>query len=627
MMIRQADTVIIGTGCAGYNAADCLYTLGRTDIVILTEGVRMGTSRNTGSDKQTYYKLSVAGDQQDSVEAMAETLFEGGGVMGDVALCEAAGSLQGFYKLADLGVPFPTNEYGEYAGYKTDHDPRMRATSAGPLTSKYMTEALERAVTQKRIPVIGHMRVVRLLVADGRVHGLLALDTQTSELIAYRCRNIIAATGGPAAVYEASVYPESQTGMTGTLLTAGAEGRNLNEWQYGLASLKFRWNVSGTYQQVLPRYIAVDADGTESELLTEYFDNPFDAADRVFLKGYQWPFDVRRAAGSSMIDLIVHHATCRLGLRVYMDFTRNPSCIDHAGFEPLADETKQYLRNSGALAATPIERLRHMNPGAVKLYLDHGIDLAKEPLEVAVCAQHMNGGIAVGSHWETAVQGLYVCGEAAGTFGTYRPGGSALNATQVGSRRAAEAIAYGEPAALMEDAAFERLAGDAAGELPAPAYGAQSNLEERIQETQRRMSVSAAHVRDEAAMRETMELIYKRLQRDEITLRDPGELPRYHVYRDMLMAQYTVLSSMLAAAADRGSLGSALVLDGGGEPPGSLLQDYRMRGNREQAVNSALLTRLSGGEVSSEWVPVTPLPARDEWFENVWRGYRERTGK
>ena len=103
----------------------------------------MGTSRNTGSDKQTYYKLSLCGDEPDSISKMAEDLFAGGGVNGDTALAEAACSVRSFIKLANLGVPFPTNAYGEYVGYKTDHDPRQRATSAGPLTSRYMTECLE----------------------------------------------------------------------------------------------------------------------------------------------------------------------------------------------------------------------------------------------------------------------------------------------------------------------------------------------------------------------------------------------------------------------------------------------------------------------------------------------------
>ena len=147
------DAVVVGSGAAGYNAADWLYDLGCRDIALITDGIQRGTSRNTGSDKQTYYKLSLAGDAPDSVGAMAQELFDGEGVDGDIALAEAAGSVRSFIKLANLGVPFPTNRYGEYVGYRTDHEQRGRATSAGPLTSKYMPECLERAVRQKKIRI------------------------------------------------------------------------------------------------------------------------------------------------------------------------------------------------------------------------------------------------------------------------------------------------------------------------------------------------------------------------------------------------------------------------------------------------------------------------------------------
>ena len=133
------NTAIVGSGAAGYNAALRLREYGVEDVAIFTEGVKMGTSRNTGSDKQTYYKLNLCGDFADSPRAMAEDLFRGKCVDGDIAYAEAALSVPCFIPLAQLGVPFPVNRYGEYGGYKTDHDPRARATSAGPLTSKLMT--------------------------------------------------------------------------------------------------------------------------------------------------------------------------------------------------------------------------------------------------------------------------------------------------------------------------------------------------------------------------------------------------------------------------------------------------------------------------------------------------------
>ena len=337
-------TLIVGTGAAGFNAADTLYDLGVTDIAILTEGVSMGTSRNTGSDKQTYYKLTLAGGMPDSVRGMAETLFECGSMHGDIALCEAAGSAKAFFKLVSRGVPFPANEMGEYVGYKTDHDPAMRATSCGPLTSKLMTEALEKSVRAKNIPIVDGCRVIRLLTDENdgddttrqtKIAGCAALceDAITQDnpagLVFFLCDNLVWAAGGPSAIYKSTVYPESQTCAHGALFLAGVKGASLTESQYGIASTKFRWNLSGTYQQVLPRYISVDKDGTEHEFLNDYFPDASHQLTAIFLKGYEWPFDPRKIfkdgrRGSSAVDLAVF-AELQKGRRVYLDFMHNPT--------------------------------------------------------------------------------------------------------------------------------------------------------------------------------------------------------------------------------------------------------------------------------------------------------------
>ena len=196
---RVYDAVVVGTGCAGFNAADRLYHYGRRDIAILTDHVKGGTSRNTGSDKQTYYKLTLSGDEPDSVKQMAETYFAGQCMDGEHALCEAALSAKCFLRLCDLGVPFPVNRYGEYVGYKTDHDPRRRATSVGPLTSKRMTEALEKAVHEKGIEILDRYQVIAILTGqEGRATGLLCLKTTDMSFELVFAGYIVYATGGPA---------------------------------------------------------------------------------------------------------------------------------------------------------------------------------------------------------------------------------------------------------------------------------------------------------------------------------------------------------------------------------------------------------------------------------------------
>ena len=106
------------------------------------------------------------------------------------------------------------------------------------------------------------------------------------DLEAYVYENLIFAVGGPGGLYQASVYPPVHTGAIGLGLMAGAAANNLPESQYGLASLKFRWNVSGTYMQVIPRIISRAEDGIsdEKEFLPGYFDSPGEMNGRVFLK-------------------------------------------------------------------------------------------------------------------------------------------------------------------------------------------------------------------------------------------------------------------------------------------------------------------------------------------------------
>ena len=99
--VIKLHTVVVGSGAAGYNAALRLKKYGVDSVGIFTEGRNVGTSRNTGSDKQTYYKLNLCGNAPDSPGAMAKDLFAGRCVDGDVAYAEAALSVPCFLQLAE----------------------------------------------------------------------------------------------------------------------------------------------------------------------------------------------------------------------------------------------------------------------------------------------------------------------------------------------------------------------------------------------------------------------------------------------------------------------------------------------------------------------------------------------
>lgn len=635
--VYSLNTVVVGTGAAGFNAADRLYEFGQKDIAIVTDHVNAGTSRNTGSDKQTYYKLTLSGSEPDSVEEVAKTLFSGQCVDGDIALCEAALSTQCFLKLVELGVPFPRNRYGEYVGYKTDHDPLRRATSVGPYTSKAMTECIEKAVNTKKIPILDKLQVVKILRVGDKIKGILCLNLKNPEdpderYVAFNCINVIYATGGPAGMYADSVYPLGHYGSTGLAFEAGVTGKNLTEWQYGLASIKPRWNVSGTYMQVLPKFISTDMDGKDAhEFLFDFFTDKNNMLNKVFLKGYQWPFDVRKIDhGSSIIDILVYIETCMKSRRVFLDFRANPG-DGQIDFTALSDEAYGYLEKADAAFGTPIERLLRMNPPAVDFYKGKGVDLNTEVLEIALCAQHNNGGLGIDKWWQTNVEGFFAAGEAAASHGVYRPGGSALNAGQVGSTRAAQYIAakcQGTPESTENFfTEIEIAIGEVLGMGEATIHAGEENVQQIFDNAARRMSQVGAAFRNSSGIAAALEKIHDQITHFNEIVKISSPKSLYKVYRlyDVLLSQYVYLSAMNDYIKNGGkSRGSALYHTENGTCPYQNLPNL-FKFILDDASRSDLVQEVAYKVDSCgfHWRKVREIPHEDDFFENVWRSYRE----
>ncbi len=612
-------SVIVGGGCAALNCADTLFDLGMRDIAIVTNSLSFSTSINTGSDKQTYYKLSTSGDEKDSVYDMAKTLFSGGCTEGYHCLTEAAMSLKCFYKLVSLGVDFPQNEYGEYVGYRTDHDLRRRATSCGPLTSKFMAEALIRSVRSKDIDIIENKRAAKLIVDENKVRGVICVDTGTGEISVFLSPNVVLATGGPSGIYRASVYPSCHSGSLSLALEAGCQGVNLTEWQYGIASTDFRWNLSGSFMQVIPRFVSVDEGGNEYEFLHEYIGD--ERYDLIFKKGYNWPFCPTKLSGenkSSLVDIAVFREVCK-GRRVYLDFTKKDSLYDQ---KLLGDEARQYLESCGVLSLEkPIDKLLKMNERAYCLYLDKaGIDLKCQALAIDVCARHNNGGIDCDVNYKTCVDGLYASGECAGVFGVARPGGTALNSTQVSSMRAAEHIKKCNRASVSLNESDKKTIAEFA-ELCESLTGGQKKLTDIYSQRKRissLMSECASFVRIDEKLELAANEVEKALSEfpDTNAVSDPTLLFEVLTNRDILLSAKCVLAAMKKyAQLGFKSRGSFLVLEKESdiECPEKITP--------ETDAETLIKVKLEKGVAKTSLSKVSPIPDSEQWFEKVYNEY------
>lgn len=584
-MRKIYKAIIIGSGAAAYSCADWLYREGIKNIAVVTENRLSGTSRNTGSDKQTYYKISMDGFTPDSPYKMASDMFSGGSCDGEKMYLEAVSSQKCFLRLYEYGVNFPTDKFGGYPGYKTDHDNTLRATSVGPLTSKKMTEKLEKVVLDKnKTPLFDNKLVIEILVRDGRAYGVKVLDTVTNKAENIFAENIICATGAPACIYEDSVYPPSQHGMTGVLLEAGVRMCNFTQWQYGMASVDFRWNVSGSFMQVIPRFVSTDENGNEYEFLADYFEDIHEAYSFVFLKGYQWPFSYGRSKESSQIDFAVHSETSK-GRKVYLDYRENPADFC---FEKLCDEAKDYINAAECMANTPFERLKKLNSKAIDVYLRQGIKLEADMLRIAVCAQHNNGGVYTDSNFESDIKGLYVIGEAAGTFGLSRPGGSALNDTQVGGLVCARHIAN------KNDIIYDES-----------IYDSFSNVETDFTFDE---SITYAHFKNKmskvASFKRDYEGCISLLGEISDALssypKKHRSLSDYYRDKDMLLSMKALLEAITSELPETGSRGGAIFIkDGSVQEENLYYRDY--------------LTATGNGK--TEYIRVSPVPCGQKPFE------------
>jgi succinate dehydrogenase/fumarate reductase flavoprotein subunit len=656
------NTVIVGSGAAGMNCAVHLYEFmeqkkvenPQERIAVVTAGIGLGASRMSGSDKQTYYKMGTSPDVPDSAEEFAKSLTAAGCCHGDLALAEAIGSLREFYHLIQAGVPFPHDPIGSYCGYKTDNDPYERATSAGPKTSRFMSECLEKQVRRYGIQIIDQQEAAYLLtVGSGEAKQIAAVVTIDKSKIGeanlplnvFYCANLVLAAGGPGELYKTSVYPKGQVGIHGLALQAGLIGENLTESQFGLASIKFRWNVSGTYMQAIPRIFSTNTDGNdESEFLADFFPSMSKMATNIFLKGYQWPFDPQRISNhrSSLIDILVFRERQK-GKRVFMDFLHNPIGSDlmkQFNIDDLEPEALEYLKKTDALQDTPIERLDHMNPLAIEIYKENGIDLHSEPLEIAVCAQHNNGGFAVNKWWQSNIGRTFIIGEMAGTHGVKRPGGSALNAGQTGGLRAAEFIANVYPPDTPDYSDNQAEINQQLKQLVTKleAWGNSSGLvpEEVIDKIQNRMTTSAGHTREledgRKALAEAVQL-YKDIRQQGFKLQNAKEIITAIQAEHLALSSAAFLKAIVKLLEQGGgSRGSYLVLaEDGAEIHSDITNEttgktLKFKPEKKQLRNSILQIEYDPDDPDlfrCNTIEPRPAPAFGKAFELTWQDHRE----
>jgi len=457
------DVVVVGGGGAALRAAIAAKeTAADKTVALVTKGAlgHSGVTAIACSDRMAFHATldTTEPGGSDAWKLHAHDIFALGGEVSDRDLADilARRSKEAFSYLNEIGVPWAMREQIPDQ-FITDGSEYARACYTGPKTAVHIEEALVKKLQEYDVAVFPHTMACKLLLQDNAITGMLAYDCKERRHVGFETAAIILAAGGPGSAYRHNVYPAGMTGEGWALAyEAGAELVNTEFIQLMISSIKTKLLLSGSMMRAVPMIV----NELGEEFLYKYLPEgttPQQMHNLVFSKGYQFPVSCEHP--TRILDIAIFRER-QAGHRVFVDFKANPGGFSFDNINETFQERyrQEIKRDMGDVKRkeSPLNRLLEINPQAVDIYAERGIDLmAGERIEVACAAQHFQGGVKIDRFARTRVLGLWAVGEVSGgQHGANRPGGNALMDCQVfGKIAGADAVRYAANTTVKPDAA------------------------------------------------------------------------------------------------------------------------------------------------------------------------------
>jgi L-aspartate oxidase len=400
---QSFDVLVIGSGIAGLSFALEVARGGRS-VAILT--------KKNKADSNTNYAqggiAAVTAQTDDFAAHVRDTLAAGDGLC-DPAVVRAIvrDGPACVRELAEWGVRFSRDEAGGYdLGREGGHGVR-RILHVKDMTGRAIEEALLKALAREpRIALFEHFfamdvvtrrKLARRVPAGGdAVLGVHALDVRDGRVLTFRAPVVMLATGGAGQVYLYTTNPDIATG-DGVAMAwrAGVEVRNMEFIQFHPTAL---------YSTTGKRFLISEAVRGEGAVLRNL-------AGEAFMRGVHPLGDL---APRDVVARAIDTEMKRTGAaHVWLDLTHRNEAWLRRRFPQIF---------AGCRAA--------------------GLNPARDLIPVVPAAHYVCGGVATNLAGETALPGLYACGEVActGLHGANRLASNSLLEAVVMARRAAASV-------------------------------------------------------------------------------------------------------------------------------------------------------------------------------------------
>ena len=399
----DVDVLVIGGGGAGAAAAIEAHEAG-ANVMVVTK-LRIGDANTMMAEGG----IQAADKENDSPAQHYLDAFGGGHFAARPELLrrlvmEAPDAIRW---LNELGVMFDKDEDGRMITTHGGGTSRKRMHACKDYSGAEIMRTVRDEVINRKIPVVEFTSAVELLKDEkGQVAGAVLLNMETGDYLVAKAKTVIIATGGAGRLHYQNFPTSNHYGATadGLILgyRAGAPLLYQDTIQYHPTGVAYPSQIFGALVTEKVRSIGamlVNVDG----------------------EAFMHPLETRDVSAASII--------------------RECSTRGKGVPTPLG---------SGVWLDTPMIEILHGEgtiekriPAMLRMYLNYGIDMRKQPILIYPTLHYQNGGLEIGGDGFTkAIPNLLVAGEAVGGIhGRNRLMGNSLLDIIVFGRNAGKAAA------------------------------------------------------------------------------------------------------------------------------------------------------------------------------------------
>ena len=361
----EHDVLVIGAGLAGMRAAIAARANGASAAIIS----KVHPVRSHSNAAQGGINAALT-DRGDDWEDHAYDTVKGSDFLGDQdaieVMCRSAG--QALIDMEHFGVTFNRDDEGYLGTRAFGGQRRARTFFVGDFTGQALLHVMFEQLIKSGVRRYEEWFVTSLIIEDGQVCGVMALEIRTGQVYAIRAKTVIFATGGLGRVFEPSTNALIVTGDGMALAyNAGAQLMDMEMVQYHPTTLAGSGVLISEAARGEGAYL-LDKDG--NRFMQKYAPNMMELASRdVVSRAEQTEIN----AGNGINGCVL--LDCR-----------------HLG-ESLIMEKLSQIREIG-----------------IDLV---GVDMIKDPIPIRPGMHYIMGGIKTDVDGLTNLPGVYAAGECA----------------------------------------------------------------------------------------------------------------------------------------------------------------------------------------------------------------------